>query len=161
MRVIWKTGGLQHMRNFSKIGGNFLLVMLTAMMLALSHSTSIPRHTKKDRKDTPDCVFNDLACTSIAFGGRTEGVSFNTTSTQLPYTTSIPFHLSRIIFKGSHPVSFWSFSCSLQCIANTNYGWRCYLLRATLWGILILANASETVRCRCVLKWSLKTYRWC
>ena len=41
------------------------------MALALPHRTNIARPTKKDPKDTPDRVFNDLAC-SITFG--TEGV---------------------------------------------------------------------------------------
>ena len=48
--------------------------MLTAMTLALPRRTNIPRPTKKDPKDTPDRVFNDLA-RSITF--RTEGVLRN------------------------------------------------------------------------------------
>ena len=45
--------------------------MLTAMTLALSRRTNIPRSTKKDPKDTPDRVFKNIDC-SITFG--TEGV---------------------------------------------------------------------------------------
>ena len=61
MWVIWETGGLQHTRNFSNIlGGIFYYVMSTATSLALPPRTNIPRPTKKNPKDTPNCVFNKL-----------------------------------------------------------------------------------------------------
>ena len=66
-------------------------------------------------------------------------------STGLPYTrstTSVQFHLSMQIFsKGSHPVSFRSFSCRLRYIVHDDNGLR-VLLSASVRGIIILSTKS-------------------
>jgi hypothetical protein len=55
-------------------------------------------------------------------------------------TTSVQFHLSmRIFSKGSHPVSFRSFSCRLRYIVHDDDGLR-VLLSASERGIIILSS---------------------
>ena len=57
-------------------------------------------------------------------------------------TTSVQFHLSmRIFSKGSHPVSFRSFSCRLWYIVHNDDGLR-VLLSASVRGIIILPTKS-------------------
>ena len=61
---------------------------------------------------------------------------------QNTYTTSVQFHLSmRIFSKGSHPVSFRSFSCRLRYIVHDDDGLR-VLLSASVRGIIILSTKS-------------------
>ena len=56
-------------------------------------------------------------------------------------TTSVQLHLSmRIFSKGSHPVSFRSFSCRLRYIVHDDDGLRVLLLSASVRGIIILST---------------------
>ena len=58
------------------------------------------------------------------------------------HTTSVQFQSSmRIFSKGSHPVSFRSFSCRLRYIVHDDDGLR-VLLRASVRGIIILSTKS-------------------